>query len=98
MKNLRWMGFVMLVVMLAALAWGANVAMGQGVTAEINGVVSDPSGSPVAGATVTARDVATGVTYPTTSNADGAYYLSQLPIGRYELKIEAKGFETAVRP
>ena len=98
MKNLRLVGLVVVVAMLAALAWGVNVARGQGVTAEINGAVTDPSGAPVAGATVTAKEVSTGGTYPTQSNADGAYYLSQLPIGKYELKVEAKGFETAVRP
>ncbi|MGA2421587.1 MAG: TonB-dependent receptor [Candidatus Acidiferrum sp.] len=98
MKNLRLVGFVVVVVMVAALAWGGNVAMGQGVTAEINGAVTDPSGSPVAGATVTAKNILTGVAYATATNGDGVYYLSQLPIGKYELRVESKGFETAAYP
>jgi len=39
------------------------------------------------------RDVAPWTfLYPTETNADGAYYLTRLQIGRYEIKIEAKGF------
>jgi hypothetical protein len=98
MKKLRFVGCAVMVVMLVALACGVNVAMGQKVTAEINGAVTDPSGAPVAGATVTAKNVATGIVYPTETNSDGVYYLAQLPVGRYEVKIEGKGFQTAVYP
>jgi Carboxypeptidase regulatory-like domain len=98
MRKQRFVGYGMIAVMLVALICGAHGAMGQGVTGEINGTVTDPSGAPVAGATVTARNVLTGVSYPTQTNSDGLYYLSQLPVGKFELKVEGKGFETAVRP
>ena len=97
MKKLMFWGFAAIAVMLLALLGGGFAARGQGVTAEINGTVTDATGAPVAGATVTARNVLTGVAYPTSTNADGLYYLSQLPIGKYELKVESKGFQTAVR-
>jgi outer membrane receptor protein involved in Fe transport len=98
MKKLRLVGLVVVVAMLAALAWGVNVAMGQGVTAAITGTVSDASGAPILGAAVTAKDVVRNVAYPAQTNADGVYYLADLPVGKYELRVEAKGFEAALRP
>jgi hypothetical protein len=68
----------------------------QGVTAAINGTITDPSGGFIVGAAVTARDTARGTVYRTETNSEGAYYLTHVPIGTYELRVEAKGFETAV--
>src|SRR5277367_3316034 len=70
----------------------------QETTGAINGSITDPSGAPIVGATVTASDVARGTAYPTQTNGDGAYYLTHLPVGRYALKVEAKGFQTATKP
>ena len=98
MKNSKLVGIAIAVMLVLALTCGAHFAWGQEVTATVTGIVTDPSGAPIAGATVTARDVARDISYPTQTNADGAYYLTRLQIGRYEIKIEAKGFSTAVRP
>lgn len=51
----------------------------------------------MAGAAVTAKNIATGVTYPTQTNAAGNYVLQQLPVGNYEAAIEAKGFRRYAR-
>jgi hypothetical protein len=98
MKNNKSVGIAVVLMMLLALTCGAHLAWGQEVTAAVTGRVTDPSGGPIAGASVTARDVARDISYPTETNADGAYYLTRLQIGRYEIKIEAKGFRTALRP
>ena len=74
----------------------APCAVAQEVTAAINGTITDPSGAPIAGATVTATDTARGTTYTAETNSDGAYYLTHIPIGTFEVKVEAKGFRTAV--
>ena len=68
----------------------------QQVTASITGQVTDPSGAAVAGATVTAKDQERGTVWPTTTNADGYYNLPRLPIGKYDIRAESKGFQTAV--
>ena len=81
-----------------ALTVAVAPARGQETTAAISGTITDATGSPVPGATVTATDVARGIAYPTTTNGDGAYYLIHLPVSRYEVKVEAKGFQTALRP
>jgi hypothetical protein len=75
-----------------------NCAAAQEVTAAITGTVTDPSGAPIQGASVTARDVARGVVFTGETNGDGVYYLTRVAVGSYEVKVEAKGFQTAVRP
>jgi hypothetical protein len=70
---------------------------GQEVTAAINGVVTDPSGSAIAGAKITAKDLDRGTAWPTTSNGDGFYNLPRLPVGRYEIRAENPGFNAAVQ-
>ena len=98
MKNSKSVGIAIAVMLVLALTCGAHFASGQEVTGAITGAVTDPSGAPIAGASVTARDVVRNVSYPTQTNADGAYYLARIPVGNYELKFEAKGFATSVRP
>src|ERR1039457_2415283 len=66
----------------------------QEVSAGITGRVSDPSGSAIVGATVTAKDLDRGTEWPTTTNMDGIYAFPRIPVGTYSLKIEAKGFKT----
>ncbi len=69
-------------------------ALGQTVTGAITGQVTDPSGALVAGARVTAENVATGVKIVAQTNAAGVYTIRFLPIGTYTVTIEAKGFST----
>ncbi len=69
----------------AALAW-ANVS------GSISGTVKDPSGSVVPNAVVTVRDINTGRSYHTQTDSKGYYTLPVLPVGHYELDIQAPGF------
>jgi hypothetical protein len=87
------------IVLLAVgvLCLGASVALAQEVSAGITGRVIDPSGAAIVGATVTAKDVDRGTTWPTTTNEDGIYAFPRVPIGSYELKVEAAGFKTFVQ-
>ncbi len=80
----------MVVGMLAGPAWS------QEVTAAIVGTVTDPSGAPIAGATVTATDVDRGAQWAATTNESGAYTLPRVPAGNYKVAVAAKGFQTAV--
>jgi len=76
---------------------GTGLSWGQEVTAAISGQVSDASGAAIANATVTARDLDRGTTWPAQANESGYYSLPRLPIGKYEVRVEAKGFQTAVK-
>ncbi|MEN6606634.1 MAG: carboxypeptidase regulatory-like domain-containing protein, partial [Bryobacteraceae bacterium] len=69
----------------------------QEVSAGITGRISDPTGAAVIGANVTAVHVTHGTKWPTTTNEEGIFAFPRIPIGNYELRIEAKGFKTLVR-
>jgi hypothetical protein len=60
--------------------------------------VTDPSAAAIAGAKVTAKDEARGTAWSTETNTDGFYNLPRVPVGRYEIRVEASGFQTAVHP
>ena len=63
----------------------------------LNGRVLDPTGAVVANAKVAATNTETNVAYRTTTNEAGNYLLLQLPLGKYEVAIEATGFRRYVR-
>jgi hypothetical protein len=98
MKKLYSLGFALVCITLLAVLIGANVAMGQDVTATITGTVMDPSGAAVVGATVTAKSVERGTVFKAQSNEDGIYRITQLPVGNYDLRVEKDGFQTTLYP
>ena len=71
-----------------------SLAFGQSglSNGSIRGLVTDPAGSAVPGASVQARGLETGFERRANTTADGRFELPLLPLGRYELKVEAKGF------
>jgi Carboxypeptidase regulatory-like domain/TonB dependent receptor len=68
----------------------------QPATATLTGVVKDPQGAVIPGASVKATNIATGTARETTTNGEGLYVLSNLTPGNYELRVEAKGFASKV--
>ena len=73
------------------------VASAQLSTAELSGRVTDPSGAVLPGVTVTMTQTATRATRTAVTNADGAYVLSNLPTGPYQLEVSLQGFRTYVQ-
>jgi hypothetical protein len=71
----------------------SSQAFGQNAT--VVGTVTDPSGAAVANATLTITHTETGQAYHLTSNGDGQYVAPDLPIGHYNVKVEAPGFKVA---
>ena len=65
-------------------------------TATIVGEVRD-SGGVLPGATVTVRNVDTGLTRSVPTGGDGAFRFPALPVGPYEIRAELSGFRTSVR-
>src|SRR5579864_3210266 len=85
------------VLALAALILlSSALVLGQEVTASLTGTVTDPSGAAIPSAAVTATDADRGTVWKTQSNSEGTYVLPRLPIGRYEVRVEVSGFQTAV--
>lgn len=69
----------------------------QTVSTEILGLVTDPTGAVVPGATITARRSATGDVRTTTANETGNYVFPLLDIGEWDVTCTASGFKTEVR-
>src|SRR5207253_5200856 len=61
----------------------------------ITGTVTDASGALVPGATVTAKNEATGVAYVQTTTEAGLYGFPTLPAGAYTVSVTLPGFKTA---
>ncbi len=68
---------------------------GQDSTARLLGTLTDQSGAVIPGATIAARNAATGVERKTSSNRAGDYSIPLLPIGDYTVTAEANGFRTS---
>jgi hypothetical protein len=69
-------------------------AYGQTFRGAINGTVTDPSGSVVAGAMVTATDTATNIAHSMAATGDGQFSFQDLPPGTYSVRVTASGFQT----
>jgi hypothetical protein len=82
--------FSLLVFAFVLLACGRLLA---GVTASISGTVTDSSGAVIAGATVTATNVDTGVATTLTTNTQGFYSFQVLALGKYTVDVSKSGFK-----
>ena len=79
-------------------AWFCSLpGIAQVSTAELSGNVTDPSGASVAGAKVTAVNAATGASRESQTDTQGAYVMTLLPPGAYNLSVEASGFRRTVQ-
>jgi outer membrane receptor protein involved in Fe transport len=83
---------IRLALVLAMTLAGAELARAQ--NAQVVGVIKDSSGGVIPGATVTARNLETGLLRTTVSEDAGSYRLQALPPGRYTVTVELVGFNT----
>lgn len=76
------------------MALAPQGALAQQATAQVTGKVHDASGAIVVGAHLKLTNSQTGVSKTTTSNKDGDYLFTLVPIGTYDLSVTQKGFQT----
>src|ERR1700724_1497779 len=75
------------------LSLGAGTLHAQAIGGgQIQGTVTDETGSAVSGATVEAVATESGLQRSVPSEADGGHNLPSLPVGPYTLKVTATGF------
>jgi outer membrane receptor protein involved in Fe transport len=88
-------------VWLAALAVllvvGAGSALAQQTTGSITGRVTDEQGAALPGVTVVATQTETGFARTVTTDGEGLYRFTGLPIGHFDLTVEMSGFSTMDR-
>lgn len=72
-------------------------AFAQTVTGTLQGTVKDPNGAVVPGATVVVHNVETGQERTLTTNGEGFYIATFLPVGRYDVTGSGQGFGSVRR-
>ncbi len=91
MKSTRLLPFL-----IAALLSCSFVAYGQ-TTATISGTVIDEKGAVIPNATVTARNTERNLSRTLQTGSEGTYRFENLPVGPYEVTVEATGFSKYVQ-
>jgi hypothetical protein len=64
----------------------------------ISGIVTDPTGAPIAGAEIVVVNDLTRVQYAGKTNDEGIYLVSNLPPGAYRIQVAKTGFKTIIKP
>jgi len=62
--------------------------------AEVSGLITDPSGLAVPDTKVVVQSADTGAIHTVSSNQQGEYSVPALPLGLYNIMVEANGFKT----
>jgi hypothetical protein len=86
MRRIRVFAFLFLVCLATATTFAQNA------TTSLRGVIKDPSGAVVPGATIILSDAATGQKISATSKGSGEYQLVQIPPAKYLITVTAAGF------
>jgi hypothetical protein len=72
-------------------------ASAQQITGSIEGTVKDAQGALVAGAQIKATNLDTGLSRAAVSDGLGAYTIQYLPVGKYNVEVDAPGFKKFVQ-
>ena len=91
MKSTRLLPFL-----IAFLLSCSVVAFGQ-TTGTISGTVIDEKGAVIPNATVTARSVERNISRTVQTSSEGTYRFENMPVGPYEVSVEATGFAKYVQ-
>ena len=86
LRQSRFFVSVALMLCVGVVAFGA-------VGGSISGTVKDSSGGVIPGAMLTLINTALGTQFRAMTDGQGLYTFPSLPVGRYELTIEAAGFK-----
>src|SRR6476660_1670366 len=84
-------GFAAIALLIAT----AGSLSAQTFRGTILGIVTDPNAAVVPGASVSAKNIATGIERTTTTDGFGIYSIPELQTGTYEVKVEKSGFESS---
>lgn len=88
---------LLLIGLLTLAAVPGDLAQSNAFDAQIEGLVSDPSGGVIPGAQITGVNQDTGIRRTAVSNEDGLFSFPILPLGDYILTCEFGGFKTFER-
>ena len=91
-RNLHLLGCFLLALLVIVV----GSATAQTFRGTILGTIIDSSGAAVPGATITIKNVDTGLVRTVNTSEDGSYSAPELPIGNYTITVEKAGFKSGV--
>ena len=77
---------------LSALLVSAAAAQSNSINGTLHGQITDPTGAPIPGATVTVRNTLNGFVRDITTDGDGRYIAPNLPLGTYSVTAASASF------
>src|SRR5262245_32417351 len=83
--------------MIQIILCAVSAALAQSDRGTVTGTVTDPAKAAVPGAKVAARNTETGALFETVTTTTGNYTITSLPVGSYDLTVEAPGFSRKVQ-
>ena len=86
--------FILLIACGTLIFLASPVPLWAAANGSLSGTLRDTSGAVVNDATITLVNVALKTEYRTAPNGEGFYSFPTLPVGHYDLDIEATGFRT----
>jgi hypothetical protein len=101
MSARRWgfssIAFLLVLILSASAVLFAPEAAAQTISGVIAGVVRDPQGAAVPGASVSVTNPATGRSYNTSADSNGYFAIREIPPGSYTVEVKSGGFNTFKR-
>ena len=88
-RRLMFLAFIFGILLSGAPSWAQLANAGA-----IEGVVKDPSGAAIAGATVEISYPVSGYSRTTTTGIDGSFRFTNVPFNSYHLVVTASGFSS----
>src|SRR2546425_2366873 len=86
-----------IIAVLVLMVCGGLSVQGQTIFGRISGTVQDKSGAVVPNATVTVTNTGTNLVRTASTDGNGFYTVTNLPVGTYTVSAEQKGFKQASR-
>jgi hypothetical protein len=88
LTSFRRAALILLALSCASGLWG------QVVGASVSGTVTDESGAPIPGVSVTVKDVETGAEHRLTTDDGGRYSIPSVPVGHYAIAASKENFKS----
>src|SRR5262245_6113654 len=97
LRNLKGLCAASIYALILIAIVGVNRLEAQVRTATISGTAADSSGAVLVGAKIGVKNLGTGITQSAITDSQGRYSVPDLPVGEYEVRASATGFQTVVR-
>src|SRR5262249_27000111 len=97
MRSIKRFRAASVYALILVIVMGVSIVEAQVRTATISGTAADSSGAVLVGAKIEGKNLGTGGAQSGITDSQGRYRSPDLPVGEYEVRASANGFQTVVR-